>query len=276
MAVRADLTAHKKNRIAPHSRLTLTIVLIVLLCVAALCILANIFIGASLERYAEEERATRNADIAENIAMLYYPVSDTWDVDAIHALGMYSMTDGYIIVVRDADGGMVWDAQNHDMTRCADIMESIAGRMERYGGRGGFESVEMPLVQSSANEDGGRQVGSVTVTSYGPFFMTEAGIVFRRTLNIVLIIAGLISLAIAFIVGRRLAAGIERDRMARKVLTADVAHELRTPVAAFGIQVEAMADGTLEPTPERLRDCHEGVVRVTELIETLDTLAREE
>jgi two-component system sensor histidine kinase ResE len=53
-----------------------------------------------------------------------------------------------------------------------------------------------------------------------------------------------------------------------------VAHELRTPLTSLQGYLEAMADGVVEATPEMLRSVHEEIVRVTRLVEELDTLAR--
>lgn len=62
----------------------------------------------------------------------------------------------------------------------------------------------------------------------------------------------------------------------RKRLTADVAHELRTPIATLQSHLEAMIDGTWEADPERLGSCHEEVVRISKLVGDLEKLTRYE
>jgi hypothetical protein len=246
-----------------HSRIFLTITLAALICVAIICIFTNVFLDKGLEDIAKKEQATKINDITANLAMLYDPAGSTWDTDAIHALGMYSLTDGYIIKLTDAAEQTVWDAQNHDMARCADIMGDIENRMRDHGIIGAFESKDLPVEQK------GKQIGTVAITSYGPYFLTEATLTYKQSLGRILIIAIVISLAFAFLVGRRLATRIERDRHMREKLTADVAHELRTPLAALSIQLESMSDGVLEPTPERLADCYAELARLTGLVENL-------
>lgn len=64
----------------------------------------------------------------------------------------------------------------------------------------------------------------------------------------------------------------EEDRL-RRALVADVAHELRTPVAVMQAETEALADGITEPSNEALVSLHEEAVRLAQLVEDLQTLA---
>ena len=54
----------------------------------------------------------------------------------------------------------------------------------------------------------------------------------------------------------------------------DVAHELKTPLTVARTQIEAIADGILEPTPERLELCVNEMQRLGGLIENVTALAR--
>jgi two-component system, OmpR family, sensor histidine kinase BaeS len=60
----------------------------------------------------------------------------------------------------------------------------------------------------------------------------------------------------------------------RKRLTADVAHELRTPLATLQSHMEAMIDGIWEPDTERLESCHEEILRIGRMVGDLEKLAR--
>ena len=67
----------------------------------------------------------------------------------------------------------------------------------------------------------------------------------------------------------------ERDRLQRN-LVADVAHELRTPVAVLQASHEAMIDGVTEPTPENLESLREEVLRLARMVDDLQRLASAE
>lgn len=58
----------------------------------------------------------------------------------------------------------------------------------------------------------------------------------------------------------------------KKQITADVAHELRTPLFNLQGNMEAMIDQVLEPTPQRLQKCHDEILRLTKIVEQLQDL----
>jgi signal transduction histidine kinase len=66
------------------------------------------------------------------------------------------------------------------------------------------------------------------------------------------------------------------QELLRKRLTADVAHELRTPLATLQSHMEAMIDGIWKPEKKRLASCHEEVLRLSKLVGELETLSRYE
>jgi two-component system sensor histidine kinase BaeS len=67
----------------------------------------------------------------------------------------------------------------------------------------------------------------------------------------------------------------QEDRL-RRVLVADVAHELRTPVAVLQAETEALADGMVKPSLSALTSLHEEAVRLGRMVEDLQTLASAE
>ncbi len=67
----------------------------------------------------------------------------------------------------------------------------------------------------------------------------------------------------------------EQDRLQRN-LVADVAHELRTPVAVLQASHEAMLDGVTDPTPESLESLREEVLRLARMVDDLQRLAAAE
>lgn len=62
----------------------------------------------------------------------------------------------------------------------------------------------------------------------------------------------------------------------RKRLTADVAHELRTPLATLQSHLEAMIDGVWQADAQRLASCHEETVRLSRLVGDLEKLSNVE
>lgn len=66
---------------------------------------------------------------------------------------------------------------------------------------------------------------------------------------------------------------LARQEELRRRLMVDIAHELRTPLAAARAQIEAIADGVWEATPERLSLCVSEMERLGALIEDVESLS---
>lgn len=68
-------------------------------------------------------------------------------------------------------------------------------------------------------------------------------------------------------------ASLEREEQLRHAMVADVAHELRTPLAVLQGELEALVDGVHAPNPETLSSLHEEILRLARMVEDLQTLA---
>ena len=71
----------------------------------------------------------------------------------------------------------------------------------------------------------------------------------------------------------RMTAELERAEQSRRNLTADVAHELRTPLHIIQGNLEGVLDGVYEPTPEHIRALLDETHHLTRLVEELQTLS---
>lgn len=298
------------------AKLSLAIALVVLLTVALISLLANYFIQNRFEDYISAQQEKAANQIVESISVQYDSDTETWNTDFVHTIGMYALYDGYIVKVLDAMGNTVWDAVTCDMSLCSKVMDDISHRMmvEYPTLNGEFTTRSFPAVQDE------REIGTVTIGYYGPFFLSEDDFQFLEALNQILILIGVLSLIISIITGvllaRRLsrpilktaavagdiAAGkynarieeetgtievdeligsindlaesLENQETLRRQLTADVAHELRTPLATVQTHVEAMLEGIWQPTKERLESCYDEMSRLSSLVNDLENLAR--
>lgn len=70
-----------------------------------------------------------------------------------------------------------------------------------------------------------------------------------------------------------MAESLEQSRESRRALTADIAHELRTPLAVQRANLEAMQDGVYPLTNDSLQPVLEQNLLLTRLVEDLSTLA---
>ena len=69
---------------------------------------------------------------------------------------------------------------------------------------------------------------------------------------------------------------VAREEQLRRDVVADVAHELRTPVAILQAGHEALLDQIVEPTPAQLSSLRDEVLRLAQMVDDLHTLAAAE
>ena len=71
----------------------------------------------------------------------------------------------------------------------------------------------------------------------------------------------------------RMADTLDRQEQLRRDMVADVAHELRTPVAVLQAGHEALLDGVTEPTPDQLASLRDEVLRLARMVSDLQDMA---
>jgi len=73
-----------------------------------------------------------------------------------------------------------------------------------------------------------------------------------------------------------MADSIKKGEELRKNLTADVAHELRTPLSILRGTLESVQAGVLSPTPEIILSLQDEIIRMSRLVKDLSDLSRAE
>lgn len=288
--------------------------LIVLITVALISLASNILINRQFEMYVVNQQRTFADGLAAGLGEQYDAENGTWNLDYIHGFGMYALNDGYIIKIYDLDSAVVWDAENHDMTLCHQVMNDIRERISEQSMDGNLVTGHYDL------ERNGIQIGHADISYYSPYYSGENEFQFIRALNRILLAVGVVSLVGAVMAGvflaKRIAAPIaktteitkeisdgnygirfvkkvgtqelaeltqsvnqmaetlEKQETIRQRMTADVAHELRTPVANVSAHLETIIEGVWEATPERLQRCYDELGRISELISDLEELGQ--
>lgn len=72
----------------------------------------------------------------------------------------------------------------------------------------------------------------------------------------------------------RMSKKIEHSDRLRRQMTADIAHDLRTPLTVIGGYIESMRDGDLEATPERMDLIYSEITRLNRLVGDLRLLSQ--
>ena len=215
-----------------RTKVSTAIISIVLLVVAIISFLSNYLINKQFTEYITRQQELRAQIITASISEQYITQKNQWDIEYIHTIGMLSLYEGYILKVYDREGRSLWDAQSHDMALCNRIMEEISERMRiNYPQlEGEFQSEAYPLTQN------GLRIGSVSISYFGPFFLSENEFKFLDSLNKVLIGVGLASLILSILIGHILARRISSPVLKTVEVTKKIAE------GNYNVRLEEKAD----------------------------------
>ena len=201
-----------------RTQLTLTISLLIFVTITLISIIANILINKEFEDYARRQQKNQGNNIVTNLLSQYDASTNKWSVEYVHGVGMSALYDGYIIKLSDLEGNVVWDAKNHDMETCNQVMMEITTLMEKRRPElaGNFISQNYILHQN------GQEIGSVTIEYYGPYFLSESEFNFLDSLNLILLMIGIFALLCSIVAG-----GILAKRISRSIIkTAGIAKQI--------------------------------------------------
>jgi len=71
----------------------------------------------------------------------------------------------------------------------------------------------------------------------------------------------------------RMSQEVAKANQQRRMMTADIAHDLRTPLTVIGGYIESMRDGVLQPTPQRLEVIYSEIERLQHMVADLRLLS---
>ncbi|GHV46635.1 sensor histidine kinase [Synergistales bacterium] len=189
------------KKLSLKTQLSLNIAFVALLTVALISVVSNVFINRQFEAYVEKRQQQRIESILSDLNRQYDSATNTWDTEFLHAIGMRALYDGYVVKVYGLRQEMLWDAEFHDMSACAQVMEDISQKMrERFPG-----SVGKFTVKNYDLKRNGQITAVVSISYFSPYFYSDDDFRFLDSLNIILAGSGVFSLLLAVIAGWLLA-----------------------------------------------------------------------
>src|SRR5215471_8482387 len=151
--------------ISLKNRLTLTYVLFISLALFVLCLVINFFTNIFFTALVKDNIAAKSREIVRIVEEQYNPLTGSFNTETIETMGMYFVSEGYIVTVEDWQGYNVWDARSCDIHHCTSVINGITARMEnRFFTAGAMRIDAYPVVFGNAN------VGNVLIETYSPFF----------------------------------------------------------------------------------------------------------
>ncbi len=194
----------KKMRL--RTSLSLFMALIVTLTVFLVSALSGTFISRQFDEYVKRTQKEQADILAESIESNYDEKTGQYNIDYIHGMGMYALKDGFILRLFDTTGNSLWDAENHDMALCHEVMNDITSRMRENRPEldGDFVTYSYDLYAA------GKKSGLLEISYYTPYYFNENDFRFINALNMTLFFVGIVALITAVLLGALIARRITR------------------------------------------------------------------
>jgi len=282
-------------------KLTAAFLLVALVGVGLVALLANQVATAEFRHYMVQGQLTEARDVAEQLADHYAEQGDWTGATEImgqgRGQGRGDGRGGGQLFLADADGRIVAGASSNELGRRLDQDLLASGLAIEIDGEvvgtlvvsnswtGALGHIELEYLQqvNQALVWGGVSAVAVALI-LGTFLAWRITTPVRKLTHAAEnVAAGDLSgrveiqsgdeigqLALAF---NRMADNLAQADELRRRMTADIAHELRTPLSIIRGQVEAIQDGIFPPDAEHLAPIHDETMLLNRLVEDLRTLA---
>jgi signal transduction histidine kinase len=252
-------------------RLALAFLSVALAAVALLAGLTAAFAAADVSNLASQQRAALAKAVAVSAGSAW-DRNNTWSGADLASVLDLAATTGTAVQIRDQAGHVVAVSPAFATADGSQSSLPIVVRGQRAGtalvrstGSGlnaADRSLQTALLRAIAGAAGLAALLAL---------LTGLAVARRITRPVIRLIAATRTMA----AGDRAArvGTLDRQEHIRRNLVADVAHELRTPIAILQAGHEALLDGVAEPTPAELGSLRDEVLRLARMVDDLQTLA---
>lgn len=286
-------------------RLALTVIATAVGAAAVTAIVVNVAFGARFEGYLDTQQQARVQQVVASLTA-DYRTEGGWRADSLDQLAAGLVMSGSTVTVQGADGRLVWSladsgvdptisAMHREMMGVPDLGPTVTVPVVVEGRPVGTATVQVPQAVSPIADlefrDAVNQLLLLAAAGAAAAALLLGLLVARRTTRP---LAELTEAADDLAAGNRdrrarvssadevgdlarsfnaMADAVDREDELRQRFAADIAHELRTPLAILRGQLEAVQDGVTDPDRRLIDSLHEETLRMGRLVADLETLA---
>ena len=282
-------------------KLTLAFLVVALVGVGLIAILANQVTTAEFRLYMIRGQLTNAQEVIDQLAALYAAEGDWTGAAGIlgegHGQGRGSGRGGGQLYLADAEGRIVAGASSAELGRelDRDVMASgipievegltVGTLVVSNAWTGALGQIEEEYLAQVSSALVWAALGAVaTALVLGALFAWRITAPIQELTRVTERVAagdlsGRVAVQTEDEIGRlartfnQMADSLAQADEQRRRMTADIAHELRTPLSIIRGQIEAIQDGIFPPDVEHLSPIHDETLLLNRLVEDLRTLA---
>lgn len=189
-----------------RSKLSLTYAAMALLLVGVISFCVNYFFKVQFNDYVIAQQKQYNQEVVNLVDKQYDISTGSWNVGGVENIGLSALEQGVVLKVKDLSGDTIWDATVHDNGLCMQMLSQMAQNTLSHNpnSKGGYVQTSYSLISNF------KKVGEAIVGYYGPYYYTSNDVSFLNKINTILIVVGIISLAIALLLGTLMSGRISR------------------------------------------------------------------
>lgn len=189
-----------------RSKLSLTYALLALLLVGSISLLINYFFKIQFNDYVIAQQKQNSQNIVNLVDRQYDSSTGKWNVSAVENIGMEALEQGIILKVKGLSGDTVWDATVHNNGLCVQMLRKMEQYTQSHNPslKGGYVQNRYDLLENF------KKIGEADIGYYGPYYYTSNDVNFLNGINTILMIVGIVSLAVALLLGTIMSGRISR------------------------------------------------------------------
>lgn len=189
-----------------RSKLSLTYAAMALLLVGVISFCINYFFKVQFNGYVTAQQRQYNQEVVHLVDRQYDASTGNWNAGGVENIGLSALEQGVILKVKDLSGNTVWDATVHNNGLCMQMLSQMAENTQSHNanGKGGYVQTSYSLVSNF------KKVGEAVIGYYGPYYYTSNDVSFLNRINTILMVVGIVSLAMALLLGAVMAGRISR------------------------------------------------------------------
>lgn len=177
-------------------KLTFSYVVIVIASIGFAVLFANVGIKNQFKHYAIQKQEKETEETI-NLIKMKYDEEGGFRSSYLDIIGMNSLQNGMILVMKDTKGGTIWSAYEHNNGLCQAMIKNMAINMSSYSNKwdGRYEEKTYPITDHNV------VVAELTTGFMGPYYFNDEELIFIKALNSILLFTGAASILLAFFLG---------------------------------------------------------------------------